>query len=83
MTAVVVSARTGAAITAEMATMVVQEEIDALRGMDITIVTSATTNEGGYALLDAFGFPFKKGADAENAPRKKRRKRPLYGKKSK
>jgi len=35
MTAVVVSARTGAAITAEMATMVVQEEVDALRGMGL------------------------------------------------
>lgn len=35
MTAVVVSARTGAAIAAEIATMVVQEEIDALRGMGI------------------------------------------------
>lgn len=33
MTAVVVSARSGAAIAAEMATMVVQEEIDSLRGM--------------------------------------------------
>ncbi len=37
MTAVVVSARTGAAITAEMATMVVQEEIDALRGMGLNV----------------------------------------------
>ena len=53
------------------------------RGMDITIVTTADNNDAGYALLDAFGFPFKKGADAENAPRKKRRKRPYYGKKSK
>ncbi|HOQ90106.1 MAG TPA: ABC transporter permease [Candidatus Hydrogenedentes bacterium] len=35
MTAVVVSARTGAAIAAEIATMEVQEEIDALRGMGI------------------------------------------------
>ena len=52
-------------------------------GKDITIVTTAADDEGGYALLDAFGFPFKKGADAENAPRKKRRKRPQYGKKSK
>ena len=48
--------------------------------MDITIVTTATTKQGGYALLDAFGFPCKKGADAENAPRKKRRKRPHFGK---
>jgi phospholipid/cholesterol/gamma-HCH transport system permease protein len=37
MTAVVVSARTGAAITAEMANMKVQEEIDALRGMGINV----------------------------------------------
>ena len=56
------------------------DKVDHQRGMDITIVTTATTDEGGYALLDAFGFPFKKGADAENAPRKKRRKRPHFGK---
>ncbi|MBW7865380.1 MAG: ABC transporter permease [Candidatus Hydrogenedens sp.] len=37
-TAVVVSARTGAAIAAEIATMEVQEEIDALRGMGINVV---------------------------------------------
>ncbi|MFP4499458.1 MAG: ABC transporter permease [Candidatus Hydrogenedentota bacterium] len=37
MTAIVVSARTGAAITAEIATMKVQEEIDALRGMGINV----------------------------------------------
>ena len=38
MTAVVVSARTGAAIAAELATMKVQEEIDALRGMGLNVV---------------------------------------------
>jgi phospholipid/cholesterol/gamma-HCH transport system permease protein len=38
MTATVVSARTGAAIAAEIATMQVQEEIDALRGMGISVV---------------------------------------------
>lgn len=37
MTAVVVSARTGAAIAAELATMEVQEEIDALRGMGLNV----------------------------------------------
>jgi phospholipid/cholesterol/gamma-HCH transport system permease protein len=37
MTAVVVAARTGAAITAELATMTVQEEIDALRGMGLKV----------------------------------------------
>jgi large subunit ribosomal protein L5 len=59
------------------------DKVDHPRGMDITIVTTASDDEGGYALLDAFGFPFKKGADADNAPRKKRRKRPAFGKKSK
>jgi len=59
------------------------DSVDHPRGMDITIVTSADSDEAGYALLDAFGFPFKKGEDAANAPRKKRRKRPMYGKKSK
>ena len=59
------------------------DTVDHPRGMDITIVTTADSDDGGYALLDAFGFPFKKGEDAANAPRKKRRKRPLYGKKSK
>ncbi len=49
------------------------------RGMDITIVTTASDNEAGKALLDAFGFPFKKGADAENEPRKKKRRGPHYG----
>lgn len=37
LTAVVVSARTGAAIAAELATMTVQEEIDALRGMGLNV----------------------------------------------
>ena len=55
------------------------DKADHPRGMDITIVTTATDDEGGMALLDAFGFPFKKGVEAENAPRKKRRKTPLHG----
>ena len=49
------------------------DKIDAPRGMDITIVTTAVTNEQGKALLDAFGFPFKRGADAASAAPKKRR----------
>jgi len=36
------------------------DSIDAPRGMDITIVTTAKTNAEGKALLDAFGFPFKR-----------------------
>ncbi len=35
------------------------DKIDKLRGMDITITTSAKTNEEGRALLKAFNFPFK------------------------
>ena len=53
------------------------------QGMDITIVTTANDNESGKALLDAFGFPFKKGADAENAPRKKKSRGPYRGGKKK
>jgi large subunit ribosomal protein L5 len=51
------------------------DKVDVPRGMDITIVTTADTDAAGKALLDAFGFPFKKGEDAENEPRKKRNKR--------
>lgn len=36
------------------------DEIDAIRGMDITITTSARNAEEGRALLEAFNFPFKK-----------------------
>src|SRR5688572_22781550 len=36
------------------------DSIDAPRGMDITIVTTANTDAEGKALLDAFGFPFKR-----------------------
>ena len=36
------------------------DKIDATRGMDITIVTTARTDAEGKALLDAFGFPFKR-----------------------
>ena len=35
------------------------DKMDHTRGMDITIVTTAKTNEEGKALLDAFHFPFK------------------------
>ena len=36
------------------------DTVDTVRGMDITIVTTANTDEHGKALLDAFGFPFRK-----------------------
>jgi large subunit ribosomal protein L5 len=36
------------------------DKIDAPRGMDITIVTTARSDAEGRALLDAFGFPFRR-----------------------
>lgn len=36
------------------------DQIDSIRGMDITITTSAKNDEEGQALLEAFNFPFKK-----------------------
>ncbi len=35
------------------------DKIDSLRGMDITLTTSARTDEEGRALLSAFSFPFR------------------------
>ena len=35
------------------------DSIDTVRGMDITIVTTASTDEEGQALLEAFSFPFR------------------------
>ncbi len=36
------------------------EKVDAVRGMNITITTTAKNDEQGKALLDAFNFPFRK-----------------------
>jgi large subunit ribosomal protein L5 len=36
------------------------DRVDATRGMDITIVTTARTDDEGRALLRSFGFPFKR-----------------------
>lgn len=35
------------------------DKVDALRGLDITITTSAKSNKEAFALLKAFNFPFK------------------------
>ena len=35
------------------------DKVDAIRGLDITITTSADTDEEGKALLRAFNFPFR------------------------
>jgi large subunit ribosomal protein L5 len=36
------------------------DKIDTVRGMDITLVTTATTDDDGRALLKALGFPFRR-----------------------
>lgn len=36
------------------------DKVDRNRGMDITFVTTADSDEAAKALLDAFGFPFKR-----------------------
>ena len=36
------------------------DKVDKVRGMDITITTSANSNDEAKALLTAFNFPFKK-----------------------
>jgi large subunit ribosomal protein L5 len=56
------------------------DKIDAPRGMDITIVTTAATNEQGKALLDAFGFPFKREVDVSQPEKIKRRGPAFRGK---
>jgi len=38
---------------------IVLDKINKITGMDVTFVTSANTDEEAYALLKAFGMPFK------------------------
>ena len=61
------------------------DKIDIPRGMDITIVTTATSDAAGKALLDAFGFPFRQANDPNAPAPKVRRKRggPIRGGKRK
>ena len=35
------------------------DQVDRQRGMDVTVVTTATNNDEGRALLRLLGFPFK------------------------
>ena len=57
-----------------------QDRIDRLRGMDITFVTTASSDDEGRALLRHLGFPFKADADL---PAKAKKGRPAVGKKKK
>lgn len=59
-----------------------QDKIDKPRGMDITFVTTATTDDEGRALLKALGFPFK--APADEVAKVAKKKGPAFsGKKKK
>jgi large subunit ribosomal protein L5 len=42
------------------------DSIDTVRGMDITIVTTATTDDQGRALLSALGFPFRRESERQS-----------------
>ncbi|MDR0782613.1 MAG: 50S ribosomal protein L5 [Propionibacteriaceae bacterium] len=60
-----------------------QDNIDRFRGMDITFVTTATTDDEGRALLTHLGFPFqtREVAEANKASQKKKRRGPVVKKK--
>ena len=51
------------------------DQVDVPRGMDITIVTSADSDLAGKALLDAFGFPFRKGEVPASVTKAKKSKK--------
>jgi large subunit ribosomal protein L5 len=36
------------------------DAVDAIRGLDVTITTTAESDEEAYALLEAFGMPFSR-----------------------
>jgi len=42
-----------------------QDKIDRVRGFDITVVTTAKTDDEGRALLRALGFPFRSSDSAQ------------------
>ena len=44
-----------------------QDKIDRVRGFDITVVTTAKTDEEGRALLKALGFPFKSAEESNSS----------------
>jgi large subunit ribosomal protein L5 len=56
------------------------DRVDQTRGMDITIVTTAVDDAGGRALLEAFGWPFKRGEDAMAPTKERTRRGPVRGK---
>lgn len=63
-------------LTEQLAFMEVRiDQVDVPRGMDITIVTTAKSDIAGKALLDAFGFPFRKGEVPASVTKAKKSKK--------
>ena len=63
-------------LTEQLAFMEVRiEQVDVPRGMDITIVTTAKSDIEGKALLDALGFPFRKGEVRASVTKAKKSKK--------
>lgn len=63
-------------LTEQLAFMEVRiDQVDVPRGMDITIVTTANSDIAGKALLDAFGFPFRKGEVPASVTKAKKSKK--------
>src|SRR5262249_10896069 len=48
------------------------DKVDRQRGMDITLVTTATTDDEGRALLRQLGFPFAEMSSVPPKPKKKK-----------
>ena len=42
------------------------DKVNAIRGLNLTFVTSAVDDSTAYKLLDSFGFPFRKIASNDN-----------------
>ena len=63
-------------LTEQLAFMEVRiDQVDVSRGMDITIVTTAKSDVAGKALLDACGFPFRKGEVPASVTKAKKSKK--------
>ncbi len=45
------------------------DKVEAVQGMDVTFVTTARTDEEGFALLQGFGMPFRKERDGQEVSR--------------
>jgi large subunit ribosomal protein L5 len=53
------------------------DKVDTTRGMDITIATTATSDDEGRALLASFGFPFRAATDTPAGEPRRHRARPV------